>query len=357
MRFNTPFAKETNPLKITYRFFDSVLSNCSISIKETVMRRFFVVFLSIVLLSSFKPTMLRATCPNNAGRISMRPQQQMENLGLIIKMPDAETLKKLNIEGGAEVVRVQKGSAAQKAGLLPHDIILKFNGDAIANPQDLKRSISTIDEPKTVDVVVNRDGKELILTAAIKPNVGESDRDWDEEDYGYHWPGQMFGSLHDSLPDYIFQMMPYWRQFKEKGGYLGVVVEDLTDQLLHYFKADNGVLIKKVLKNSPAEKAGLKAGDVIYKINDKKIEDTADLMRTIQFYDPGNSITVYFVRNGKKKALKVTLGRKPKQEGWRSVFPQFWFNPERFPRYFQKPFLPPRFEQTPQERSRGIYKF
>ncbi len=319
------------------------------------MKHLLFLFLTIGVWTGILPVTGFAHPQHSAMMIAVNAQKVTPRLGLLIKKADAATLKKLKLKAGVEVVHVRPNSPAQKAGIQVHDIIVKFNGDAIHSPQDLQRSLQAIDEQKPVDVVVNREGKELILTATVQPD----DRDSDDENeaYGFRWPGQIFGQLPDSLPDYIFQMLPYWRQFNEKGGYLGVVAEDLTDQLLRYFRAENGVLVKKVLKNSPAEKAGLKAGDVIYKINDKKIEDTADLMRTIQFYDPGNTVTIYFVRNGKKKTLKVTLGRKPKQEGWHSVFPQFWFSPDRFPRRFQKPFLPPRFEQIPQERSRGIYKF
>jgi len=97
---------------------------------------------------------------------------------------------------------------------------------------------------------------------------------------------------------------------EEKGGYLGVRGSDLSDQLKEYFEVKQGILVEEVVEDSPAEKAGMKAGDVIYRINDRDIRDFGDLMRTINYYDPDEQITVYYVRKGKKGSVKVTLGKK-----------------------------------------------
>lgn len=96
-----------------------------------------------------------------------------------------------------------------------------------------------------------------------------------------------------------------------KGGYLGVQVKDLSDQLQEYFEVKNGVLVEEVMKDSPAEKAGLKAGDVIVSINDRKLEDYHDLIRTVNFYNPEEKVTVSYVRKGDTEETKVVLGKKP----------------------------------------------
>ena len=322
------------------------------------MRRFFILFAIASLFFTSLP--LTAAMNQNTVKkiVIIKEKEDGYTFGIVVKNPDKATLQKLKLNGGAEVVAVNEGSAAEKAGLKPHDIIVKFDGQAVNDPEDLADIIDAIDEQKKVDVVVYRgDGKELILTATVKPE----DREDENEMYGFHWPSKAFGRMMDSLPDFNAQIWPFLQSLNEKGGYLGVVVDNLNDQLLKYFKADYGVLIKKVFKNSPAEKADLKAGDVIYKINDKKIEDAADLVRTVQYYDPGDKITVYFIRNGKKKSVDVMLAKKEGQEGWHSIFPGFWLNPERWHRqHFRRPFTPPqmpRFHRIPQERRRGIYKF
>jgi hypothetical protein len=96
----------------------------------------------------------------------------------------------------------------------------------------------------------------------------------------------------------------------EKVGFLGVQIQDLSEQLSGYFKVKdgNGVLVSEVVEDSPANKAGLKAGDIITKIDDKDIENAGDLTTTIRGHEPETKVSVSVIRDGKKKKLKATLG-------------------------------------------------
>jgi C-terminal processing protease CtpA/Prc len=96
----------------------------------------------------------------------------------------------------------------------------------------------------------------------------------------------------------------------EKAGFLGVQIQDLSEQLSDYFKVKdgNGVLVSEVVDDSPAKKAGLKAGDIITKVNDNDIENAGDLTTTIRSYDPDTKVSVSVIRKGKKKKLEATLG-------------------------------------------------
>jgi hypothetical protein len=96
----------------------------------------------------------------------------------------------------------------------------------------------------------------------------------------------------------------------EKAGFLGVQIQDLSEQLSDYFKVKdgNGVLVSEVVKDSPAEKAGLKAGDIITKVDSEDIENAGDLTATIRGYEPETKVSISVIRDGKKKKLKATLG-------------------------------------------------
>ncbi len=96
----------------------------------------------------------------------------------------------------------------------------------------------------------------------------------------------------------------------EKAGFLGVQIQDLSEQLSDYFKVKggNGVLVSEVVKDSPAEKAGLKAGDIVTKVDDNDIENSGDLTMTIRGYEPESKVSISIIRDGKKKKLKATLG-------------------------------------------------
>ncbi len=96
----------------------------------------------------------------------------------------------------------------------------------------------------------------------------------------------------------------------EKAGYLGVHIQNLTEQLGNHFKLKDGkgVLVSEVVEDSPADKAGLKAGDVITKVDDQKVESTSELTETVRRYEPETKVTVTVVRAGKTKKLNATLG-------------------------------------------------
>lgn len=105
----------------------------------------------------------------------------------------------------------------------------------------------------------------------------------------------------------------------EKSGFLGVQIQDLSDQLSDYFKVKNGngVLVSEVVENSPAAKAGLKAGDIITKVDDKNIENAGDLTTTIRGYEPEAKVSISIIRDRKKKKLKATLGETEQRFSYR----------------------------------------
>jgi len=100
-------------------------------------------------------------------------------------------------------------------------------------------------------------------------------------------------------------------------GWLGVVIQDVDDDLAKSFDLKNarGVLISEVSENSPAEKAGLKQGDVIIKLDDTTVSDVADLRNKIALTTPGNEIRALVIRNGKEKTITVTIGEQPSDFG------------------------------------------
>lgn len=84
---------------------------------------------------------------------------------------------------------------------------------------------------------------------------------------------------------------------RKSGSFLGVVTE----------KADAGAEIKEVVKGSAAEKAGLKAGDIITKVDDTKVIGPAELAEIIEKFEPKKEVKIYYKRDGKDKTVKATL--------------------------------------------------
>jgi serine protease Do len=98
---------------------------------------------------------------------------------------------------------------------------------------------------------------------------------------------------------------------RERRAFLGVTTE----------KTDKGVKITDIEKGSAAEKAGLKEGDIITKVGNRKVEDPDDLMEAVTSHKPKEEVKVYYERNGKSNDVKTTLGEKAG-----SSFRSFSFN-------------------------------
>ena len=95
---------------------------------------------------------------------------------------------------------------------------------------------------------------------------------------------------------------------------LGVSMINATDRYkLYYYRinvssnVDSGVVIAKIQNNAPADKAGLKIGDVITKIDDKKVENISKLRYYLYKYSIGDKITITYMRDGKEETTQVTL--------------------------------------------------
>ena len=95
--------------------------------------------------------------------------------------------------------------------------------------------------------------------------------------------------------------------------FLGVQPQDISEDLSSQFNTDAGALITNVEPDSPAEKIGLKAGDVITKINGKEIRDSRHLLLTIGQMKPETQVTVEYLREGRKETANAKLARRPEQ--------------------------------------------
>jgi serine protease Do len=103
-------------------------------------------------------------------------------------------------------------------------------------------------------------------------------------------------------------------------GYLGVSIQDVTPELAQAFKVKNsaGALVGDVSPSSPAEKAGLKSGDVIVRFDGKPVENASQLKLHVAETAPGSSVPVEINRDGQTQTLNVSLGNFPKERVARS---------------------------------------
>ncbi len=97
-------------------------------------------------------------------------------------------------------------------------------------------------------------------------------------------------------------------------GWIGVEVQELTDDLIESFNlsSNSGALIASVVKNSPADKGGLKSGDIIIKINSKKVSNGKALLNIISESQPDQSIDVEIIRGNRKINLSLKVSERPR---------------------------------------------
>ena len=96
-------------------------------------------------------------------------------------------------------------------------------------------------------------------------------------------------------------------------GWIGVGVQDVTKEIAESFKlaAAGGVLITQVERGGPADKAGVKLGDVLLAVNDKPVADTTGMLNMVAALQPGQQARLKVTRNQSESELPVTIGRRP----------------------------------------------
>jgi membrane-associated protease RseP (regulator of RpoE activity) len=100
---------------------------------------------------------------------------------------------------------------------------------------------------------------------------------------------------------------------RSERGFLGVSTQALSDQLADYFEAprDRGVLVTRVERDSPADRAGIEAGDVILSVEDDPISSPGELRRAIRDRRPEATVEIGILRRGERRAVRATLGEVP----------------------------------------------
>ena len=207
---------------------------------------------------------------------------------------------KLKEEKGVEVTMVDQDAPAGKAGIKEHDVILTMNGTSIESGAQLRRMIHEMPPGRLVSFGLSRDGQPMTLKVQLADKHKEFAMTGPQmKDFHVHIP-----EIHIPDIDIPSINMVVVTQSERSG----LMVENITPQLGDFFgvKNGNGVLVRSVEKGSRAEKAGIRAGDVIVKVNDQPVHDTSDFTHAVKSRN-GNSISVGVIREKKEQNLNLTL--------------------------------------------------
>jgi serine protease Do len=223
---------------------------------------------------------------------------------------------------GVGVREVVKGSPAEKAGLREGDVILRFDGEQVSSVRKLTRLIEEVAPEHAARLTVLRSGSERELSATLARREPFAFKEFGPVTvYGMEGmrdmpdalavPPELWEHKGEELRERLEEMQRNHPGVIALGSSrrIGVATIPLGKQLADFFNVSHGVLINSVEANSPADKAGLKAGDVVTEVDGKKVEDADDLVRALGAKDEGE-VTLTVVRDRKQRTVRVTPERR-----------------------------------------------
>jgi serine protease Do len=225
-------------------------------------------------------------------------------LGVNLAEINADRARELKLKEayGVEITRVEETSPAEKAGLKTGDVVLEYNGQRVEGMEQFGRLVRETPAGREVKLLISRNGANQTVAATVQTRKVKA-LTGNMRDF---FPGVEVPEFH--LPD-MPQVFTTWRS-----PMLGIESESLSSQLATYFGVKEGVLVRSVLKDTAAEKAGIKAGDVITKVDGSKVTTPNELVSAIRSASSKKTFPLELTRERRETTVNVTIedGRSEK---------------------------------------------
>lgn len=215
-------------------------------------------------------------------------------LGVELSEVSRETVTRLKLreERGALVEGVTSGSSAAHAGLQKNDVIVKWDGEPIESAREMSRHIRETPAGRAVRLTVMRDGREVEVNVTLGERAALASR---------------VRIVRPAIASVRVRPDVQGRRVEDRG-HLGVELQSMTPQLAEYFGLSkrSGALVIFVFADSPASKAGLKAGDVILSAGGETVENPMDIRRALT--DKSESVIEFkIMRDKQEQTVRVQL--------------------------------------------------
>lgn len=210
-------------------------------------------------------------------------------LGIWIWEVDAARAKELRLgqPGGIEVTLVRPGSPAEAAGVKAGDVVMEYEGQKVQGIEQFSRLVRETPSGRSVKLQIVRNGSAQVLTAKI---LAQTERAAEKARI----------VLTQERQDVPSSLMT-WRS-----PVLGVDAEPLFGQLAGYFGVTEAVLVRAVASGSPAERAGMKAGDVITRVGKQPVTTPAEITARLRAVTTP-TVQVVILRDRKEATFNVAL--------------------------------------------------
>lgn len=238
-------------------------------------------------------------------------------------------------EGGARVVRVYPDTPAAKAGLEEGDVIVAFDGKPVRGPAMLTEKIHAAKPGDRVSLEVVRDGSRRSLSAELGERKGmrivaprfegkgwnslspeERARIEEEVSRAQEEARKALENLRIEIPGNLGEdgFRHEWRFFGFDRPRMGVELVETTPELRRHLGAPDGrgILVGKVLEGTPAEKAGVRVGDVVTSIAGRAVESASDLVDGVRESE-GKTVDLEVVRDRRAMRLTITIPEREKE--------------------------------------------
>lgn len=201
---------------------------------------------------------------------------------------------KLKETTGVEVSFVEDDSPASRAGLETGDVILEYNGQKVIGFEEFSRLVRETPVGREVKMRISRGGAERTLTVKVGARPASA-----FENLGLTAP-------RIEMPDFPMPDIPRtlmsWRS-----AMLGVEAEGLSGQLADYFGVKEGVLVRSVIRHSTAARAGIKAGDVLVKVDDRPVTTPGEVSSALRSARGKKSIAIVLIREHKEMTVTAAI--------------------------------------------------
>jgi membrane-associated protease RseP (regulator of RpoE activity) len=236
-------------------------------------------------------------------------------LGVDLGEVDSDRAKELTDKDahGAEVVMVDHDAPAGKSGLKVHDVILQLDGQPVDNVDQLRRRLRELPSGRTITLLISRDSNRIYFTVklcdhAVLQQQARSQLIGVPEPAPPAQNGaeSFIGTAPSHATAFLDSVIP-------KALYVGADVNPVRTQLADYFgvKSGTGLLVESVDYQSPAARAGLKAGDVVVKVDSQPMTSRSNWLKAIRNHR-GQQVQLTVMRNKQEQILIMSDGRQKK---------------------------------------------
>ncbi|MBD3257558.1 PDZ domain-containing protein, partial [candidate division GN15 bacterium] len=208
----------------------------------------------------------------------------------------------LSVDYGAIVNSIVDDSPADRAGLEEDDIIIAINGERVADDEALIKMVRNARPGDDVVFTVMRGDREREIDVELGRRGDHRSKSWGPRTYTY--------SYNYDDDDWDGDWDEHWGKHRDRHshGYLGVYLTDLSPEAAQALGAERGgVLVNEVEEDSPADNAGIRAGDIIVSINDESIRDADDLTDIVRDMKEGDMAKVAVIRSGDDETIEVSV--------------------------------------------------